>query len=410
MRFANILSSVILLTVNAAQHQAPTISPALFSELEEFARIVDISYCVGITSWGIVKPFSCLSRCSDFPDFELVTTWDTGPFLSDSCGFLAFDHGKHRIIVAFRGTYSIANTVVDMATIPQKYEPYPCPDGDGDDDDDDVTDDNAQTVIGLREALWEGTIGRSFARRDPALSSPTAPCANCTVHLGFHRAWQHTRHEMLHDLRTAMASQPDYQLHLVGHSLGGAVAALAALEAQARGWHPIVTTFGEPRVGNDAFVRFLDARFGLLVPRTDDAPALSFRRVTHVNDPVPLLPLTEWCYAMHAGEIHITKDPLSPDVADVVRCTGDADPRCSAGQDASMSEAKSAAFASRGGGLLAWVWSEIEDVATEPWGIPPRYRLWELMSAHRDYFWRLGLCVPGGDPWGMGKGHTRAED
>ena len=32
------------------------------------------------------------------------------------------------------------------------------------------------------------------------------------------------------------------------------------------------------------------------------------------------------------------------------------------------------------------------------WNVPPKYRLWQLFSAHRDYFWRLGLCIPGGDP------------
>ncbi|KFY09214.1 hypothetical protein V492_05567, partial [Pseudogymnoascus sp. VKM F-4246] len=47
-----------------------TVSPQLFAELEEAARLADIAYCVGIS--GIWKPFGCLSRCGDFPDFELV--------------------------------------------------------------------------------------------------------------------------------------------------------------------------------------------------------------------------------------------------------------------------------------------------------------------------------------------------
>src|SRR5271155_5702201 len=47
------------------------ISHRLFNSLEELARLVDISYCVG--SSGIHKPFNCLSRCSDFKGFELVT-------------------------------------------------------------------------------------------------------------------------------------------------------------------------------------------------------------------------------------------------------------------------------------------------------------------------------------------------
>ncbi len=51
------------------------ISQKLFWELEELARIVDISYCVGTAGLGIQKPFQCASRCSDpdFESFELLT-------------------------------------------------------------------------------------------------------------------------------------------------------------------------------------------------------------------------------------------------------------------------------------------------------------------------------------------------
>lgn len=52
-----------------------TIAQELFWELEELARIVDISYCVGTAGLGIQKPFQCASRCADadFETFELVT-------------------------------------------------------------------------------------------------------------------------------------------------------------------------------------------------------------------------------------------------------------------------------------------------------------------------------------------------
>jgi hypothetical protein len=51
------------------------ITQKLFWELEELARIVDISYCVGTAGLGIQKPFQCASRCADrdFETFELVT-------------------------------------------------------------------------------------------------------------------------------------------------------------------------------------------------------------------------------------------------------------------------------------------------------------------------------------------------
>lgn len=58
------------------QQHAPTnhsVSPALFKDLEELSRIVDIAYCVGGFGLGIEKPFQCPSRCGDFESFELVT-------------------------------------------------------------------------------------------------------------------------------------------------------------------------------------------------------------------------------------------------------------------------------------------------------------------------------------------------
>ena len=48
------------------------ISTTLFAELEELSRVVDIAYCVGAAGIGIQKPFTCLGRCAEFPNFELV--------------------------------------------------------------------------------------------------------------------------------------------------------------------------------------------------------------------------------------------------------------------------------------------------------------------------------------------------
>ncbi|EMC91262.1 hypothetical protein BAUCODRAFT_80221 [Baudoinia panamericana UAMH 10762] len=350
--------------------ESRNVSVGLFYELEELARIVDISYCVGLTSFGIVKPFKCLSRCSDFPEFALVTTWNTGPLLKDSCGYIALDHGKQRVIVAFRGTYSIANAVVDLSTVPQEYVPYPGP---GDDD----------------------------SEGDDERVTHAPRCNNCTVHMGFQSSWQTTRSLILAELKRALFLHPLYKLHLVGHSLGGAVAALAGLDLVAYGYRPIVTTFGEPRLGNAALAGYLDDRFGLSrTNATLDEEGLTYRRVTHVNDPVPLLPLTEWGYSMHAGEIFISKSSLSPDLQDVQLCVGDEDPSCIADQDSTLPGHDSPADEKRD--LLASVEHELYDIKQEPWGIPTRYKLWQLLFAHRDYFWRIGLCTPGGDPTGGG--------
>lgn len=217
--------------------------------------------------------------------------------------------------------------------------------------------------------------------------------------MGFHASWVHTRPHVLPELEKAKALFPNYKLTLVGHSLGGAVAALAGLDLLARGYDPHVTTFGEPRIGNIGLTKYLDKRFNLQAQAPENDTNLKYRRITHIDDPVPLLPLSEWGYAMHAGEIYISKPSLTPDIADLSHCKGDHDAKCIAGQDstAAMNDP-----VLRKRDLIGSVKDEMDELSSEPWGIPSRYKLWQLFFAHRDYFWRLGLCVPGGDPLGGG--------
>lgn len=228
--------------------------------------------------------------------------------------------------------------------MPQKYVPYP-----PDDDDDDA-------VVVEEEEAASATRRRLFMDPDND-DDDDGKCTNCTVHAGFLFSWIQTRTLILPDLERLTRAHPTYQLTLVGHSLGGAVAALAALDFHRRGWAPHVTTFGEPRVGNDRLAAYLDARF--------PAPTNTFRRLTHIHDPVPLLPPAALGYRMHAGEIYIANPThLPPPVVDLRRCHADADPRCIAAAGSAFSP------------------------------LPPL----RALNAHRDYFWRLGLCVPGGDP------------
>ncbi|KAI1672560.1 Lipase [Pyrenophora tritici-repentis] len=340
------------------------ITQKLFWELEELARIVDIAYCVGAAGLGIQKPFKCASRCSDrdFETFELVTAWNTGPFLSDSCGYIALSHSRTnpRLILAFRGTYSVANTIADLSTIPQQYVPYPG------DDDDETSDFIAPRV--------------DPSDRDPPSAEPPK-CENCTVHTGFYSSWLNTRKVVLPHVSKALQRYPNYKLVLVGHSLGGAVATLAGLDFKARGWDPHVTTFGEPRLGNKEFNTYVDDRFEL----TSNHENNKMHRVTHVGDPVPLLPLSEWGFSMHSEEIFISESSLPFSIANVHYCNGDEDPHCIAGSDHDK----------------------------PAWGLPTRFKFWQLFFAHRDYFWRLGLCMPGGDPgdwYGKYPGHRTSDD
>ncbi|KAL5117188.1 hypothetical protein ACEQ8H_004876 [Pleosporales sp. CAS-2024a] len=343
-----LLPLLLTTTRRHAPANATLVSQRLFWELEELARIVDIAYCVGTAGLGIQKPFRCASRCADagFEAFELVTAWNTGPFLSDSCGYIALAHSatNPRLILAFRGTYSLANTIADLATIPQPYVSYP---GDGHDD--------ASSSSAFLAPRQHG--------HDAPPPADAPQCHNCTVHTGFYSSWLHTRKAILPFVTEALQKHPDYKLVLVGHSLGGAVAALAGLDFRARGWDAHVTTFGEPRLGNKELNRYIDERFNI----TADHDSNLFHRVTHAGDPVPLLPLSEWGYSMHSDEIFISEPDLPVSLADVQYCHGDEDENCIAGSDKQR----------------------------PAWGLPARFKFWQLLFAHRDYFWRLGLCLPG---------------
>ncbi|CAK7263592.1 hypothetical protein SEPCBS57363_000638 [Sporothrix epigloea] len=359
---------------------SPVVPLPLFLSLERYARLVDIAYCVGIMGSGISRPFSCISRCADFPEIRLLSTWSTGILTRDSCGYIAIDDSAREIIVAFRGTYSIANMVADLSTIPQKYEPY--------------------------------DPGECGGRCDNSHNLSRNNCTNCTVHSGFLDSWKGTRHivlpavtearkQSIKNSPVASASTSDpavpYRVHLLGHSLGGALAALAALEMKAvLGWNDVVvTTFGEPRVGNGRLATYLESVFGL----RDNSTAARYRRVTHKDDPVPLLPLTDWGYSSHAGEVFIKKAELPPTPEDIILCIGRSDPECIAQDDDDDDDVDG----DNG--------KNTKTTLTKRGINSPILRLGELFYAHRDYFWRLGLCVPGSDPADWGRGHyTYTED
>jgi predicted lipase len=79
------------------------------------------------------------------------------------------------------------------------------------------------------------------------------------VHSGFHACWHGSsvREPVLACIRDALAARPDARVLACGHSLGGAIASLAALDAVREcgvGAHRVACyTLGCPRVGNRAF-------------------------------------------------------------------------------------------------------------------------------------------------------------
>lgn len=181
---------------------------------------------------------------------------------TDDTGFLAVDDTNRLIVLAFRGSESLSNWRVDLNII----------------------------------------------RRHTDL------CKHCHVHGGFWDAWTEIRDRAKTGVLHAVETYPDYRLVITGHSLGGAIATLAAGEFRKMGddlaTRTELYTFGSPRVGNGHTAAFLT-----------DQSDLSFR-ITSMSDPIPREPGHVLGYQHTSPEFWIHDHPQNPGPNDIKVVTG----------------------------------------------------------------------------------------
>jgi|CXWL01.1.fsa_nt_gi triacylglycerol lipase len=83
------------------------------------------------------------------------------------------------------------------------------------------------------------------------------------VHRGFQQALDRVWPEILKEAKRLQKEDPNRPIHLTGHSLGAALATIAALRLEAEGIKVhAVHTFGSPRVGDDNFARAYEKQLG----------------------------------------------------------------------------------------------------------------------------------------------------
>lgn len=143
-------------------------------------------------------------------------------------------------VVAFRGSVKWQNWVEDFAYVPEAWP---------------------RNSNGPLNATW---------------------CEQCMVHQGFAAAFDHVQNPMVAAIEKYHCSN----LVVTGHSLGGAMTALASIYIRGElGLHvENVFTYGKPRVGNYAFVN----SFLSLAKKDGVEPAMW--RLVHYHDPVPRVP------------------------------------------------------------------------------------------------------------------------
>lgn len=175
-------------------------------------------------------------------------------------GYLALDHTRSLTVLAFRGSESVRNY---------------------------ITDADFPTVT-------------------------TDICSGCTADQGFYNSWLEARTGILAALKTTAAGNPSYKVVVVGHSLGGAIAAIAAAEIRNSGTSSDLYTYGQPRIGGSAVSNYI----------TNQNKGGNFR-VTHYDDPVPRLPPLILGFVHISPEYYIkTGNGVAVTASDITELTG----------------------------------------------------------------------------------------
>ncbi|CAE6373991.1 Lipase [Rhizoctonia solani AG-1 IB] len=140
-----------------------------------------------------------------------------------------------------------------------------------------------------------------------------------TTHSGFLASHMRSAADILSAVKDVLATNNATQILTIGHSLGAALAILDGLYLQLQlgsAAQVTVKNFGGPRVGNDVFAEFVDAKISNLT------------RITNKRDLVPVLPPILLGFAHTTGEEHINADGVW------YNCSGqdNLSPNCSEGE------------------------------------------------------------------------------
>ena len=289
--------------LTASSFQAIVVTTADISAFALYAQWAGSAYCNSASAVGAAV--TCAdSVCTSVQanNATVVANLGSDKSASDLLGYVGYDPLKNQLIVTYRGSSSIRNWLVDFDIVQ-----VPC-------------------------SLF----------LSPGLSASIG--SSCKIHKGFAMAWAGLRDETLNAVATALAAHPSAAIVATGHSLGGAIATIAAAELRAKGYTVDLLTYGSPRIGNKGLVSFLSSQgpVGAI-----GSSGVSHYRITHMDDPVPQLPptlafnyyhtspefwLSDAGVAATPTEAGYFEGKIDYAVSDIKICTGYESYSCNAGE------------------------------------------------------------------------------
>ncbi|KAM3498442.1 hypothetical protein MY10362_008239 [Beauveria mimosiformis] len=224
---AGATSSLASPAVSVRQATSNKASPA---EFELFSQYAQAAYCTALFDTTINTAVCADNRgsvCDGFKGTVTVKEFTNIEF-GTIAGYVATSPSKKQIVVAFKGTDPMSFV--------------------------DVTTDLTKNLVAANN-LFPG-------------------CARCSIHNGFMRAFSSLRADLEQTLKAELAKpgQESYRVVITGHSLGGAVATVAAPYLRTKGIACDLYTYGSPRVGNQEFANLVtnDGNFSARITNGND--------------------------------------------------------------------------------------------------------------------------------------------
>ncbi|KAF7721427.1 hypothetical protein EC973_004692 [Apophysomyces ossiformis] len=215
------------------------------NELTHYTYLSSNAYCPSVAPGG---KWHCKNCASTVPDAKIVTAFTSPTY--QTTGYIIRSDKKKQINLVFRGTSSLRNFAADFQFLLAQY----------------------------------------------------TPVSGAKVHTGFYKAYKEVAEHVVMEMRKQLDKYPKYKVVVTGHSLGGALAILGALDLYQRDTrfsknNLSIYTYGGPRVGNPEFAYYF-AGTGIKLQRTING-----------HDVVPHLPPQAFGF-LHPGVELWVKDDM----------------------------------------------------------------------------------------------------